>query len=299
MSKIIVLGSINMDVVVTTPRHPQLGETLFGDAVHFIPGGKGSNQAVAASRLEGDVQLIGTLGEDAFGNQLAHFLAEEKLDLTHLQRTADAPTGTALITVNHDSENTIIVISGSNQHNTPDNVQSVQLDAKTICVSQFEVPQPTILALFRRAKAAGARTILNPAPAGEFIDGLLPVIDYLVVNETELAFLAQTPLTEEIDQLTASAKSLRTHPEQAIIVTLGAKGALCIQGDDVVQVDGIAVKAVDTTGAGDCFVGALAVALSEGSTIANAMAFANHAASVSVQRLGAATSLPHRHEIQG
>lgn len=297
MGKIVVLGSINMDVVVTAPRHPQLGETIFGDGVHFIPGGKGSNQAVAASRLDGDVQLIGKLGQDAFGDQLYGFLQSEQLDLTYLTRSEDAPTGTALITVNADSENTIIVISGSNAQHTPEQVANVALDAETIVVSQFEVPQPAILALFARAREADAKTILNPAPAGEFVPGLLDVIDYLVVNETELAYLAKEPLTEDIDALTASAKKLRARDDQAIVVTLGAKGALYVAGDDAIHVEGIAVKAVDTTGAGDCFVGALAVALSEGLPVANALGFANCAASVSVQRLGAAVSLPRRDDL--
>lgn len=297
MGKIIVLGSINMDVVVTAPRHPELGETIFGDELHFIPGGKGSNQAVAASRLDGNVQLVGRLGQDAFGDTLEKFLHSESLDLTYLQRTEGEPTGTALITVNHDSENTIVVISGANMANTVEDVANVELSGDEVLVSQFEVPQPTMKALFERAKAAGASTALNPAPAGEFIPGLLDLIDYLIVNETELAFFAGTQPTKDIDAIIAAAGKLRTRADQTIIVTLGANGSVCLHGDDTIRVEGMSVDAVDTTGAGDCFVGAFAVALSEGQPIPAALDFANRAAALSVQRLGAATSLPHRHEL--
>ncbi len=298
MSRIIVLGSINMDVVVTAERHPQLGETVFGDELHFIPGGKGSNQAVAANRLGGQVQLIGRLGQDAFGDTMHDFLTNEQLDLTYLARLDDQPTGTALITVNSDSENTIVVISGANKSITPEDIQTVKINADDVIVSQFEVPQPTIKALFEQARAAGAQTVLNPAPAGEFIDGLLPLITHLVVNETELAFLSRTAVTDNIDELTASARSLRHTDAQIVIVTLGKRGVLCVQGDDAVHLDGHAVKAVDTTGAGDCFVGALAVGLGEKQDVRDALAFANRAAAVSVQRLGAATSLPTRDDVK-
>ncbi len=297
MGKIIVLGSINMDVVVTAPRHPELGETIFGDELHFIPGGKGSNQAVAAGRLGGNVQLIGRLGEDAFGGDLQTFLNDESLDLTYLATVADAPTGTALITVNSSSENTIVVISGANQRITVEDVADVAVGPEDVVVSQFEVPQPTLKALFDRAQMVGAKTVLNPAPASEFADGLLPLIDYLIVNETELAYLSAKPLTDDEAHLTEQARSLRHSPQQTIIVTLGAAGVLCIAGDEVLRVAGRQVKAVDTTGAGDCFVGAFGVALSEGQPLQAALEFANLAASVSVQKLGAAVSLPYRREI--
>ena len=263
MSRIIVLGSINMDVVVTAERHPQLGETIFGDALHFIPGGKGSNQAVAANRLGGQVQLIGRLGKDAFGDTMHDFLTDEQLDLSYLVRLDEQTTGTALITVNSDSENTIVVISGANRAITPADVRDVEIGADDVVVSQFEVPQPAIKALFERARAASAQTVLNPAPAGEFVEGLLPLITHLVVNETELAFLAETSVMEDVDELTAAARSLRHDDAQTVVVTLGKRGVLCVGDDDAFHLDGYTVDAVDTTGAGDCFVGALAVGLSE------------------------------------
>lgn len=296
MNKVIVLGSINMDVVVTADRHPQLGETIFGNALNFFPGGKGNNQAVAAQRLGGDVQLVGRLGDDSFGKTMHEFLQSEGLNLEHLKILPDAPTGTALITVNADSENTIIVISGANRRFHPDELETVTVNSEDVLVSQFEVPQESIRALFQRAHGVGAATILNPAPAEPFIEGLLPLVSYLIVNETELAFFANIPLTEDRDILIEAARKLRTEG-QTIVVTLGKRGLICIHEDQVIEVVGRQVQAVDTTGAGDCFVGALAVALSEKMELATALNFANYAASISVQRMGAATSLPYRAEL--
>lgn len=298
MSRIIVLGSINMDVVVTAPRHPVPGETLFGDDVSFHACGKGSNQAVAAGRLGGTVQLIGKLGRDTFGDDMQRFLEDENLDLTYLQRDDDAPTGTALITVSEAGENTIVVISGANSKNTVEDVDPVAIEAGDIVLSQFEVPQPAIKVLFEKAKSAGALTMLNPAPAGEFIDGLLPLVDYLVVNETELALIAGQEAGTDDESIQAAVEVARTHAEQTVIVTLGGKGLVCVRGDDMVRLAGHDVNVVDTTGAGDCFVGALAVAVAEGQSLADALAFANRAASISVQRPGAAPSLPQRAEIE-
>lgn len=298
MSRIIVAGSINMDVVAQVKNHPQPGETIFGTDLQFIPGGKGSNQAIAASRLRDGVQLIGKLGQDAFGNSLLAFLQDERLDLTYLKQVADTPTGTALIAVSEDSENTIIVISGSNSAVRPKDVANTPIATGDIVASVFEIPQETILALFKRAQAAGAKTVLNPAPAVSFTPGLLEVTDFVIVNETELAFFAgSTDIAETSGGIQEYAMSLRASPEQTIIVTLGRKGAVGVQGDEIIVIPGRKVKAVDTTGAGDCFAGALAVALSEGVPLKRALHFANIAASLSVQKMGAATSMPSRESV--
>lgn len=296
MSRIVVLGSINMDVVVTAPRHPQLGETIFGDAVHFIPGGKGCNQSVAARRLGGDVTLIGRLGNDGFGATMQAFLHDEGINLMHLRMLDKTSTGTALITVSHDSENTIVVVSGANKAITPEDVANINLQADDVVVSQFEIPQEVILALFRKARAVGATTILNTAPAAPFIPELLPLVSVLVLNETELAFLTNTHLNDNIDELAKAAQSLKAFPDQKIVVTIGSRGALYINAKTL-HVPTPSVKAIDTTGAGDCFVGALAVALSERKSMEQGLAFANTAASISVQRLGAAVSVPIRSEV--
>lgn len=295
---IIVAGSINMDVVARTQHHPRPGETVIGNELHYIPGGKGSNQAVAASRLGGDVMLVGKLGQDAFGDTLFTFLQKEKLNLEHLGRDAEAPTGTALIVVNAESENTIVVVPGSNGKVMPEDVEAVALDADTVVLSQFEIPQPTIVRLYKRARVAGARTVLNPAPAAPFETGLLELVDYLIVNETELAFFSGSEEAHnDKTTLIELARQLRYTKTQTIIITLGAAGLLCVHGDNVLEVPGQKVKAVDTTGAGDCFAGALAVALSEGRELEAALRFANQAAALSVQRLGASASLPYRDEL--
>lgn len=295
MGNIIVAGSINMDVVAQVAHHPRPGETVFGSNLQFIPGGKGSNQAVAAARLGGDVSLLGKLGRDAFGSTLMDFLEGESLNLAGVRRSDETASGTALIAVNEDSENTIIVIPGSNAELAPEETDSVELNEADVVLAVFEIQQATIRHLFRRAKASGATTVLNPAPAAAFIDGLQETVDYLVVNETELAFFAGTQtVSDDEDFIREQAYRLRTSAEQAIVVTLGAKGVVCVQADSMIRVPGRRVNAVDTTAAGDCFVGALAVALNEQQETHRALEFASAAASISVQTAGASSSLPYR-----
>jgi len=299
MSNIIVAGSINMDIVTRIERLPRPGETLFGDELHYIPGGKGSNQAIAASRLGKSVYLVGKLGNDPFGKSLTDFLNNEKIKLDFLFCSDTHPTGVALITVNNQSENTIIVISGSNSQLTKGDVEQININRNDVVMSVFEIPQLTIKYLFARARDANAKTILTPAPATKFIDGLLEIVDILIVNETELAFFSEKDqVSEDIDIVTESARQIRHDPAQTIIVTLGAKGIVCIHEDDIIRIKGIPVEAVDTTGAGDCFAGAFAVAISEQMTLKDALVFANSAASISVQHLGAATSMPNRGDVE-
>lgn len=298
MAHIYVVGSINMDVVARVARHPQPGETIFGDQLHFIPGGKGSNQAVAAARLGGQVSLVGRLGHDAFGEQLLAFLRAEPLNTGLINRTDAAPTGTALIAVSASSENTIIVIPGSNALVSLEDVSALPFQAGDLVVCPFEIPQETIRRCYQLAHEAGASTILNPAPYAPMLADLHSLVDVLIVNETELAAYAQAPVAETDEGLRAQASQLATSPRQLVIITLGARGALAVRGDEHWLIAGQKVEAVDTTGAGDCFTGALAVALGEGLDIPQALQFANRAASLSVQRLGASASLPYRHELE-
>jgi ribokinase len=298
MGDIVVLGSINMDVVVTPPRHPVPGETIAASSLHFIPGGKGANQAVAAARLGGQVRFIGCLGEDAFGKTLQAFLTHEQINLAHLSVLKDAPTGTAIIAVDANSENTIIIVAGANAAIGPQEVEDIPIQADSLVVSVLEMPQAAIRRLFERAKVANARTVLNTAPAAPLIEGLAALTDYLILNETELALLTDQPLAKDLTGMTQMARQLQAHPNQTLIVTLGAQGCLCVQGETVLQVQGHPVAAVDTTGAGDCFVGAFATALMEDRSLEDCLAFANRAASLSVQRLGAAIAMPYRHELE-
>lgn len=298
MGRVYVAGSINMDVVATADRHPKVGETVAGKQVLYFPGGKGANQAVAASRLGARTTLIGRLGTDAFGNELRTFLTAQGIDPGSIKETPETHTGTAIITV-AASDNTIVVIPGSNALVSADDVADAPLAKGDVAVSQFEIPLPTIAAFFQRAHAAGATTLLNPAPAQKMSPELLALADILVLNETELGFLAGVELSDsdEAANIIAVARKLHARQDQTICVTLGKRGVLALAASEEFVVPGRAVKAVDTTGAGDCFVGALASQLADGVALRAALAFANAAASISVQRMGAGPSMPTAAEV--
>jgi len=297
MGRVFVAGSINMDVVATADRHPRVGETVAGKQVLYFPGGKGANQAVAASRLGARTTLIGRLGKDAFGAELRTFLGAQGIDLASV-RDADTHSGTAIITV-AEADNTIVVIPGSNALVGAEDVGVVPLSKGDVAVSQFEIPLPSIAAFFRRAREADAVTVLNPAPAQKMSSELLALVDILVLNETELGFLAGVELSEsdEAARIIAVARQLQAREDQTICVTLGKRGVLALAGREEIAVPGRVVKAVDTTGAGDCFVGALAAQLADGATLRAALGFANAAASISVQRMGAGPSMPTAAEV--
>ncbi|MDH2346919.1 ribokinase [Bradyrhizobium sp. SSUT18] len=298
MGRVFVAGSINMDVVATADRHPKVGETVAGKQVLYFPGGKGANQAVAASRLGARTTLIGRLGKDSFGGELKAFLGAQGIDLDSIKETAEAHTGTAIITV-AEADNTIVVIPGSNALVSVDDVAAVPLAKGDVAVSQFEIPLPTIAAFFRRARAAGAMTLLNPAPAQNMSGELLALVDILVLNETELGFLAGVELSDsdEAARIIDVARKLQARKDQTICVTLGKHGVFALAGREELSVPGRTVKAIDTTGAGDCFVGALAAQLADGAALRAALAFANAAASISVQRMGAGPSMPTAGEV--
>jgi ribokinase len=296
MGRVFVAGSINMDVVTTAERHPRVGETVAGNAVLYFPGGKGANQAVAAAKLDAEVTLIGRLGADAFGQELKAFLAMQGIDLSFVKDTAEAHTGTAIITV-AQADNTIVVVPGANALVSAEDVSAAVLARGDVALSQFEIPLPAITAFFKRARAAGATTILNPAPAMEFTD-LLELVDVLILNETELGLLTRTDFhdTDDHPRFIDAARSL-VGTDKTICVTLGKRGVLALIEGRPLVVPGRAVEAVDTTGAGDCFVGALAAQLAGGKTIRDALDTANIAASICVQRLGAAPSMPTAAEV--
>ncbi|MDO8401645.1 MAG: ribokinase [Bradyrhizobium sp.] len=299
MGRVFVAGSINMDVVATADRHPRIGETVAGTALLYFPGGKGANQAVSAAKLGAPTTLIGRLGTDAFGDQLKAFLGAQGVDLSFVQAAAGAQTGTAVITT-ANTDNTIVVIPGANALVSTADVASPVLAKGDIAVSQFEIPLPTIGAFFKRARAAGATTILNPAPAVEFGAELLELVDILILNETELSLLTKTELrdTDDPARFIEAARSLPIGNDSIICVTLGKRGVLALINGEPTIVAGRTVKAVDTTGAGDCFVGAVAALLAGGQSIGDALDYANAAASICVQRMGAAPSMPTAAEIE-
>jgi len=284
--------------VATADRHPRIGETVAGTALLYLPGGKGANQAVAAAKLGAPTALIGRLGKDAFGDQLKAFLAAQEIDLSFVQATREAHTGTAVITT-ANADNTIVVIPGANALVSATDVAAPLLARGDVAVSQFEIPLATIAAFFQRARAAGATTILNPAPAIACCTDLLDLVDILILNETELGLLASTELrdTDDPARFIDAARSLPFGKDRIICVTLGKRGVLALIDGKPSIVAGRTVEAVDTTGAGDCFVGAVAAQLAGGQSIRDALDYANAAASICVQRMGAAPSMPTAAEV--
>jgi ribokinase len=298
MGRVFVAGSINMDVVATAERHPRIGETVAGREVLYFPGGKGANQAIAAARLGAATTLIGRVGKDTFGRDLRAYLAAQAVDLAFVQDTAEAHTGTAIITV-ADADNTIVVIPGANALVGAADIGAAPLATGDVAVSQFEIPLPAISAFFKRARAAGATTILNPAPAITFDAELLGLADILILNESELGLLAKIELrdTDDPRRVIEAARLLQAGTDRIIGVTLGRRGVVALVNGEPVVIPGRIVEAVDTTGAGDCFVGAIAAQLANGHSIRDAFETANIAASICVQRMGAAPSMPTAAEV--
>ncbi|MCA6121118.1 ribokinase [Bradyrhizobium sp. WSM 1704] len=298
MGRVFVAGSINMDVVATAERHPRIGETVAGEAVFYFPGGKGANQAVASAKQGVPTTLVGRLGTDAFAKELRTFLAAQGVDLGFVKHTDNMHSGTAIITL-ANADNTIVVVPGANGLVDADDVAAPVLAKGDVAVSQFEIPLPTIAAFFERARAAGTTTVLNPAPAKTADSALLDLVDILILNETELGVLAGTELSDG-DPPARFAEAARSLAQgKTICVTLGKRGVLALlDGGEPMLVPGREVKAVDTTGAGDCFVGALASQLASGEPLRDALAYANVAASICVQRMGAAPSMPTREEVE-
>lgn len=290
MTAIAVLGSTNMDLVAYVPKAPRLGETVTGHAFRTAAGGKGANQAVAAARSGGEVVMIGAVGADDFGVRLRSALTSAGVDTAAL-RTVEGATGTAHITVDDEGANSIIVIPGANARVTGlEAGDDSRIGASDCLLLQLELPLDAVLAGARAARAHGVRTVLTPAPAQPLPAGLLAATDLLVPNEHEAAAL--TGLT---DPYRAAGALLEQVPE--VVVTLGAAGSLyAVRGREPLTVPAPRVRAVDTTAAGDTFVGALAVALGEGRPMPEALRWASCAAALSVQRPGAQDSMPARAE---
>jgi ribokinase len=303
MPAITVVGSINRDIVAFVARHPKPGETVLGLRSALFPGGKGANQAVAAVRLRADpthcVRLVGRVGADAFGQEMLRFLGDEGIDVAGVQTCDGVGTGLGLITVDAAGQNAITVIPGAN-HVWPQNLGPVSFAAGDIVIAQLEVPMAVSEAAFALAKAAGATTMLNPAPYQAIPDAVLAQTDILVLNEIEIAqMLGRSPLDSTTTWLIPGVRELLGRGPTAIIVTLGAAGALLVDHTGHAQhIQGLrAGLVVDTTGAGDCFVGALAAELLSCDGVLAAAQFANAAAAVSVTREGAAASIPRRAEL--
>lgn len=303
MARIVVVGSFNMDLVVRMPAIPKPGETLLGGVFATYPGGKGANQAVAAARLGGQVAMIGRVGADAFGDQLLTVARSEGIDTRFVGVDARAATGVALIQVDAQGQNSIAVASGANFTLTAADVSAsfTQLDQFDLLVMPLETPIDTIELAAALAHRAGAQVVLNPAPAQHLSPELLRNVDVLIPNEHEAAFMAGIAVHTLQDAREAAAALLQLGP-RTVIVTLGHRGALIAQREQAgavfAQVAAFSVQAVDTTAAGDAFVGALAVALGEGRSLPAATRFASAAAALSVTRIGAQPSLPNRSDVE-
>jgi ribokinase len=297
IKNIIVIGSANTDMVVKSKKLPLPGETILGGTFFMNAGGKGANQAVAAARLGGNVILVAKVGNDIFGKQTIEGLQKENINTDFVFVDEETPSGTALIMVNEEGENCIVVAPGANAHLLPSDILAVRnIDRSEIILMQLEIPMETIVAVVKIAKANSQRVIINPAPAQKLNDELLNGLFLITPNETEAWHLTGIKIADSSSAIQA-ADHLLKKGVQNVIITLGKHGAFFKNEGAHFFIPAPAVQAVDTTAAGDTFNGALTVALTEGMTWKEATTFAVKAASISVTRMGAQSSVPYRKEL--
>ncbi|MCC3867438.1 ribokinase [Terrisporobacter mayombei] len=298
MKNICVIGSLNMDLVVNVDTMPKPGQTLLGGNFKEVPGGKGANQAVAMARLEGNVSMIGKVGNDSFGKTLMEALNNDNVNTDHVH-IASCSTGVAFITVDKNAQNAIVVAPGANFQLTKDDIDR-NIDCiknSDIVVIQLETPLETVKYALKVAKDLNKYTILNPAPAVKLDDEIIKSVDLLTPNETELEIISEIKIENEDDINKAASKVIEKGVNE-LIVTLGSKGSLYINEEKSFFKPAYKVEAVDTTAAGDSFTGALAVALSNNKTIKEAMDFASKVGALSVMKEGAQSSLPTLKDVE-
>ena len=295
-----VVGSLNMDLVVRVPRLPVAGETLAGRTFAQVPGGKGGNQAVAAARLGAHVAMIGRVGADGNGATLRAGLEAEGIDCGALATSEAAPTGVALISVDEAGRNCIVIVAGSNGELTEGDIARHEpvLAAASVVVCQLETPPQTVHAALAAGRRLGKTVILNPAPAvGPLPDAWLALVDYLIPNEIEAAALTGLPIGSP-EQAAEAAQALRRQGARNVLVTLGAAGVLAALDSGTTHFEAPRVSAIDTTAAGDTFIGAFAAQLARGAEVDSAIRFAQRAAALSVTRAGAQPSIPTLAELE-
>lgn len=301
---VVVAGSLNMDFAITVDRLPSPGETVLGRDFRMIPGGKGANQACAAGKLGGDsvaVKLIGRVGCDVFADHLKASLAAAGVDVTAVHATRSQPTGVALIWVDRQGQNSIVVASGANHELAAADVEAMRkwFRGAAVALFQLETPLATVEATLKLAREEGAITMLDPAPAQRLSPSVLTQVDILTPNESEaLVLCGHAPARVSLDEAGALAESLRQLGPRAVILKLGDRGCFLLSATGPRHFPAYAVEVRDTTAAGDTFNAALAVALAEGGRIEDAIPFANAAAAISVTRLGAQASAPTRAQVE-
>ncbi len=295
---ILVIGSSNTDMVIKTHSFPTPGETILGGRFLMNAGGKGANQAVAAVRLGGVVTFVGKIGDDIFGKQAVQQLEDEGINVDFVAVDSENPSGVAMITVDRKGENSIVVAPGSNGTLSPADFDKAmtKLDESDFVLMQLEIPIQTVEYIAAKAAERQKKVILNPAPAAQLSNELLQNLYLITPNETEAELLTGTRVVDEQSALKA-ATQLHNKGVEVVIVTMGSAGAFLFENGHSELIRAPRVDAVDTTAAGDTFNGALVVALSEGKSMRESIAFANRAASISVTRMGAQSSVPYRKEI--
>ncbi len=292
--RIVVLGSLNMDLVLRVPHAPAAGETLLGHSIATIPGGKGANQAVSCAREGAQVRMIGCVGDDAHGSALRDALQRDGIDTAALRTVAGEPTGTALILVEDSGQNRIVLISGANARLEVDEAAlAQQVQGAAFLVAQFETPLNQVARGIAVAHGAGCKVMLNPSPVQPIAEPLWPLIDTLVVNEIEAQALCGQS-ADSPQEAAQAGRTLRAKGVARVVVTLGARGAVAVDADGARHHPAPEVQAVDTTAAGDTFLGALAVALGEGQSFDEAVRLGIRAAALCIQQPGAQPSIPQR-----
>lgn len=299
MSDIVALGSLNMDLVVRTQEMPRPGETVLGREFVTIPGGKGANQAAAAARLGASVDMIGRVGDDSFGPVLLDNMRAQGVSIDHVTVDAEAPSGIAMIIVDGHGENSIVVAPGANGRVSVDDLERARplLEGARFLVMQFEVPLPTVQAAIALGRELGLQVVLNPAPAYPVDAAFLNGVTHLIVNETEAQLMSGVAVSDLATARQAGQALRRAMGIPHVIVTLGAQGALLIS-DEIVHIPTQPVEVVDTTAAGDAFVGGLTVGILKGLDLVEAVRYATCAGTLATTVLGAQTSLPSAEQVE-
>jgi ribokinase len=296
MTNILVIGSLNADLVVRAKRFPSPGETIQGENLITIPGGKGANQAVASARLGAQVAMIGRVGADAFGSTLIDNLAQNKVDTHLVIRDDSTSTGTAVIIVDSQGQNSIILSPGANARVAASDIKPESFSGSSLLLLQFEIPIETVIHSANIAKKKGLVVLLNPAPALNLPDELLRTADYILPNETELGLLTGKTISD-LASIEVAGLSLIARGARNVIITLGAKGALIVTKGGAKHIPTFKVKVVDTTAAGDAFIGGLAVGLLNGRSLEDAVQYGCACGALAVTQFGAQPSLPSAEDV--